>query len=53
MGANKLRIYLIPKFEQVGLHIGRDTFLNLLADNHMLVKCSRSRRKTIFSHHRF
>lgn len=53
MGANKLRIYLAPKFEQAGLHIGRDAFLNLLADNHMLVKRSRNRRKTTFSHHRF
>lgn len=53
MGANKLRVYLAPKFEQAGLHIGRDAFLNLLAYNHMLVKRSRSRRKTTFSHHRF
>lgn len=53
MGTNKLRIYLGLKFEQAGLHIGRDAFLNLLADNHMLVKRNRSRRKTTFSHHRF
>lgn len=53
MGANKLRLYLGSKFEQAGLHIGRDAFLNLLADNHMLVKRSRSHRKTTFSHHRF
>lgn len=53
MGANKLRIYLGSKLQQAGLHIGRDSFLNLLADNHMLVKRSRSHRKTTFSNHRY
>lgn len=53
MGANKLLIYLRPKLEQMGLKIGRDAFFSLLADNHMLVRRSRSRRKTTFSHHRF
>ena len=53
MGANKLRIYLQPKFEMMGIDIGRDAFANLLADNHMLVKRKRSRRKTTFSRHRF
>lgn len=53
MGANKLRIYLQPKFEIMGIDIGRDAFASLLADNHMLVKRKRSKRKTTFSHHRF
>lgn len=53
MGANKLRIYLQPKFEIMGIDIGRDAFASLLADNHMLVKCKRSKRKTTFSQHRF
>lgn len=53
MGANKLRIYLQPKFEMMGIDIGRDAFASLLADNHMLVKRKRSKRKTTFSQHRF
>jgi len=53
MGANKLRIYLQPKFEMMGIDIGRDAFAGLLADNHMLVKRKRSKRKTTFSYHRF
>jgi len=53
MGANKLRIYLQPKFEVMGIAIGRDAFAALLADHHMLVKRRRSRRKTTFSHHRY
>ena len=53
MGANKLRIYLQPKFEVMGIAIGRDAFASLLADNHMLVKRKRSKRKTTFSHHRY
>lgn len=52
MGANKLRIYLRPKFEIMGIEIGRDAFAGLLADHHMLVKRKRSKRKTTFSHHR-
>jgi putative transposase len=53
MGANKLRIYLQPKFEIMGIDIGRDAFASLLADNQMLIKRKRSKRKTTFSHHRF
>jgi transposase InsO family protein len=53
MGANKLRIYLKPKFEKMGIDIGRDAYASLLADNHMLVHRKRSKRKTTFSHHRF
>lgn len=53
MGANKLRIYLQPKLEIMGIDIGRDAFASLLADNHMLVKRRRSKRKTTFLHHRF
>jgi transposase InsO family protein len=53
MGANKLRIYLKPKFDKMGIDIGRDAYAALLADNHMLVKRKRSKRKTTFSHHRF
>ena len=53
MGATKLRIYLQPKFEMMNIDIGRDAFAGLLADNHMLVKRKRSKRKTTFSHHRF
>lgn len=53
MGANKLRIYLQPKFEVKGIAIGGDAFAALLADNHMLVKRRRSKRKTTFSNHRY
>ena len=53
MGANKLRIYLQPKFDMMSINIGRDAFAGLLADNHMLVKRKRSKRKTTFSHHRY
>lgn len=53
MGANKLRIYLQPKFELMNIDIGRDAFFALLADHHMLVKRKRSKRKTTFSQHRF
>jgi transposase InsO family protein len=53
MGANKLRIYLQPKFDAMGISIGRDAFAALLADHHMLVKRRRSKRKTTFSHHRY
>lgn len=52
MGAAKLRIYLQPKFEKMGISIGRDAYGALLADNHMLVKRRRSQRKTTFSGHR-
>lgn len=53
MGANKLRIYLRPKFEAMGISIGRDAFAALLAENRMLVHRPRSKRKTTFSRHRF
>jgi len=53
MGANKLRIYLRPRFERMGIEIGRDAYASLLADNHMLVSRKRSKRKTTFSQHRF
>ena len=53
MGANKLRIYLRPKFEVMGISIGRDAFAALLAENRMLVHRPRSKRKTTFSRHRF
>lgn len=53
MGANKLRIYLRPKFEVMGIDIDRDAFAGLLADNHMLVNRKRSKRRTTFSHHRY
>ena len=53
MGANKLRIYLQPKFEKMGIDIGRDAYAALLADNQMSVRRRRSQRKTTFSHHRY
>lgn len=53
MGTNKLLHYLRPKFYQIGMDIGRDAFANLLAENNMLVKRNRSKRKTTFSQHRF
>ena len=53
MGANKMLLYLRPKLHQMNLNIGRDAFTSLLAENHMLVKRNRSKRKTTFSRHRF
>lgn len=53
MGANKLLHYIRPRLSQMGLDIGRDAFATLLAENDMLIKRSRSRRKTTFSQHRF
>lgn len=53
MGANKVRMYLRPRFEVMGIDIGRDAFAGLLADHHMLANRKRSKRKTTFSHHRY
>ena len=44
-GDNKLRIYLRPKFEAMGISIGRDAFAALLAENQMPVHRPRSKRK--------
>lgn len=53
MGANKMLLYLRPKLYSMGLDIGRDAFVSLLAENHLLVTRRRSKRKTTFSQHRF
>lgn len=53
MGANKLRLYLRPKFDAMELNMGRDAFALLLAENNMLVKRKRNKRKTTFSAHRY
>ncbi|WP_300283892.1 MULTISPECIES: hypothetical protein [Bacteroidales] len=34
MGANKMLLYLRPKLYGMGLDIGRDAFVSLLAENH-------------------
>jgi transposase InsO family protein len=51
MGVRKLLVYLRPKFETMGLHIGRDAFFELLYQNFMLVRRFRNKRKTSFSDH--
>jgi len=53
MGANKMLFHLRPKLYSMGLDIGRDAFVPLLAENHLLVTRRRSKRKTTFSQHRF
>jgi len=51
MGSRKLLIYLNPKFKALGIHIGRDAFIELLYRNFMLVRKARNKRKTTFSNH--
>ena len=51
MGAKKLLIYLQPTFQAMGIHIGRDTFIELLYRNYLLVRRVRNKRKTTFSNH--
>lgn len=51
MGCRKLLICLQSRFEQAGLEIGRDAFIELLGRNNMLVKRRRSHRRTTFSGH--
>lgn len=52
MGANKMLFHLRPKLYSMGLDIGRDAFVPLLAENHLLVTRRRSKRKH-FLQHRF
>ena len=51
MGARKLLIFLRPKFERMGIEIGRDAFIELLYQNCLLVRRPRNKRKTTFSNH--
>lgn len=51
MGSRKLLIYLAPKLEAMNIQIGRDSFIELLYHNFMLVRRARNRRKTTFSNH--
>jgi len=51
MGARKLLIYLAPKFDAMGLGIGRDAFIELLYQNRLLVRRPRNKRKTTISNH--
>jgi len=51
MGARKLLIYLAPRFDAMGLGIGRDAFIELLYQNRLLVRRPRNKRKTTFSSH--
>jgi len=51
MGSRKLLIYLAPKLEAMNIQIGRDSFIELLYRNFMLVRKTRNKRKTTFSNH--
>lgn len=51
VGAKKLLIYLQPTFQAMGIYIGRDTFIELLYRNYLLVRRVRNKRKTTFSNH--
>lgn len=51
MGAKKLLKYLSPIFQKMNISIGRDTFLELLYRNFLLIKRLRNKRKTTFSSH--
>jgi len=53
IGAKKLHLKLTPKLDAMGINIGRDALASLLAENNMLVRRKRSKRKTTFSRHRF
>jgi len=51
MGSRKLLVYLRPKFEAMGIEIGRDAFIELLCQNRLLVRRPRNKRKTTYSNH--
>jgi hypothetical protein len=51
MGSRKLLIYLQPKFEAMNIQIGRDSFMELLYRNFIMVRRSKNKRKTTFSNH--
>lgn len=51
MGAKKLLIYLQPTLQAMDIYIGRDTFIELLYRNYLLVRRVRNKRKTTFSNH--
>ena len=38
IGAKKLHIKLTPKFDAMGINIGRDAFASLLSENNMLIR---------------
>jgi len=51
MGSRKLLVYLRPRFEAMGIEIGRDAFIELLYQNRLLVRRPRNKRKTTLSNH--
>ena len=51
MGCRKLLIYLRPKFEAMGIQIGRDALFELLYHNYLHVRRIRNQRKTTYSDH--
>jgi transposase InsO family protein len=51
MGGRKLLVYLRPRFEAMGLQVGRDAFFELLYRNFLLVRRTRNKRKTTWSDH--
>lgn len=51
MGSRKLLVYLEKRFQQAGIEIGRDAFIDLLGHNMLLVKRRRSQHRTTFSNH--
>jgi transposase InsO family protein len=51
MGGRKLLIYHRPQFEAMDIHIGRDSFYEMLYRNFLLIRRTRNRKKTTYSDH--
>lgn len=53
LGARKLLVMMDDDLKSMGIHIGRDAFISLLAENNLLIKRKRSATRTTDSNHRF
>ena len=53
IGVRKLYQLLKPKFEQLGLQLGRDALFRLLREHGLLIASSKRGHRTTFANHRF
>ena len=53
IGVRKLYQLLKPKFEQLGLQLGRDALFRLLREHGLLIASPRRGKRTTFANHRF
>ena len=53
IGVRKLYQLLKPKFEQLGLQLGRDALFRLLREHGLLITSSKRGHRTTFANHRF